>query len=79
MISASRFNMTGALPAGFGGSKLAVGADHGAPYGGVQFPIPLLQGFVPVDFMVHGRPGGISVFPRIRTGVDRGSDPELYR
>lgn len=78
-ISASRFNMTGALPTGFGGSQLAVGADRGAPYGGVQLPIPLLQGFVPVDFMVQGRPGGISVFPRIRTGVDRGSDPELYR
>ena len=78
-ISASRFNMTGGLPTGFGGSQLAVGADRGAPYGGVQLPIPLLQGFVPVDFMVQGRPGGISVFPRIRTGVDRGSDPELYR
>jgi len=78
-ISASRFSMTGSLPTGFGGSQLAVGADHGAAYGGVQIPIPLLQGFVPVDFMVQGRPGGVSIFPRIRTGVDRGSDPELYR
>ncbi len=78
-ISASRFNMTGALPTGFGGSQLALGADHRAPYGGVQFPIPLLQGFIPVDFMVQGRPGGVSVYPRIRTGVDSGSDPELYR
>jgi len=78
-ISASRFSMTGTLPTGFGGSQLAVGADQRAPYGGVQIPIPLLQGFIPVDFMVQGRPGGISVFPRIRTGVDRGSDPELYR
>ncbi len=78
-ISASRFNMTGALPTGFGGSQLAVGADHRAPYGGVQFPIPLLQGFIPVDFMVQGRPGGVSIYPRIRTGVDSGSDPELYR
>ena len=78
-ISASSFNMTGALPAGFGGSQLALGADHRAPYGGVQIPIPLLQGFIPVDFMIQGRPGGISVYPRIRTGVDTGSDPELYR
>ena len=78
-ISASRFNMTGALPTGFGGSQLALGADHRAPYGGVQFPMPLLQGFIPVDFMVQGRPGGVSVYPRIRTGVDSGSDPELYR
>ena len=78
-ISASRFSMTGALPTGFAGSQLSVGSDRGAPYGGVQIPIPLLQGFVPVDFMVQGRPGGVSVFPHIRTGVDRGSDPELYR
>ncbi|MGZ8497556.1 MAG: hypothetical protein ACXW5W_03955 [Candidatus Binatia bacterium] len=78
-ISASRFSMTGALPTGFGGSQLALGTDQGAPYGGVQLPIPLLQGFIPVDFMVQGRPGGVSVYPRIRTGVDSGSDPELYR
>ena len=24
-------------------------------------------------------PGGVSIFPRIRTGADTGSDPELYR
>jgi len=78
-ISASHFSMTSGLPTGFGGSQVAVGADKGAPYGGVQIPIPLLQGFIPVDFMVQGRPGGISVSPRIRTGVDKGSDPELYR
>ncbi|HET7009016.1 MAG TPA: hypothetical protein VFK65_26205 [Candidatus Binatia bacterium] len=78
-ISASRFSMTGGLPAGFGGSQLAVGTDRGSAYGGVQIPIPLLQGFVPVDFMVQGRPGGVAVIPHIRTGVDKGSDPELYR
>jgi len=78
-ISPSHFNMTGALPTSFGGSQLALGANQRAPYGGVQFPIPLLQGFIPVDFMVQGRPGGVSVYPRIRTGVDSGSDPELYR
>ena len=78
-ISASRFSMTGGLPTGFGGSQLAVGSDRGTPYGGVQIPIPLLQGFIPVDFMVQGRPGGVSVIPHIRTGVDKGSDPELYR
>ena len=78
-LSASRFSMTGGLPTSFGGSQLALGSDRGAAYGGVQIPIPLLQGFIPVDFMVQGRPGGISVFPRIHTGADRASDPELYR
>jgi hypothetical protein len=78
-ISASRFSMNGALPAGLWGNQLAIGGDHRSPFAGVQLPIPLLEGFIPVDFMVQGRPGGISLYPRIRTGADTGSDPELYR
>ncbi|MGH7824177.1 MAG: tetratricopeptide repeat protein, partial [Candidatus Binatia bacterium] len=62
-ISASRFSMTGTLPTGLWGNQIAIGGDHRSPYGGVQLPIPLLQGFVPVDFMVQGRPGGFSVYP----------------
>ncbi|MBI2368120.1 MAG: hypothetical protein HYV01_24365, partial [Deltaproteobacteria bacterium] len=46
---------------------------------GVELPIPLLQGFIPVDFMVQGRPGGFSVYPKIHLGKDSGADPELYR
>lgn len=78
-ISASRFSMTGALPTGFGSNQLAVGSDSRGGFAGVRMPIPLLQGFIPVDFMVQGRPGGVSVFPRIQTGADKGTDPELYR
>jgi len=78
-ISASRFSMTGALPTGLWGSQLAVGGDSRSPFGGVQLPIPLLEGFIPVDFMIQGRPGGISLYPRIHTGVTSGADPELYR
>ncbi|MBM4262763.1 MAG: hypothetical protein FJ145_15200 [Deltaproteobacteria bacterium] len=78
-ISASRFSLTGALPTGLGGNQLAVGSDSRGGFAGVRMPIPLLQGFIPVDFMVQGRPGGVSVFPRIQTGADRGADPELYR
>ena len=78
-ISASRFSMTGGLPTGLWGSQVAVGSDHKSPFAGVQLPIPLLQGFIPVDFMVQGRPGGVSVYPRIRTGSDNNEDPELYR
>ena len=78
-ISASRFTMAGALPAGLWGGQLAVGTDHKGGFAGVQLPIPLLQGFVPVDFMVQGRPGGVSVYPRIRTGESKNEDPELYR
>jgi hypothetical protein len=78
-ISASRFSMTGGLPAGLWGNQLAIGGDHRSPYAGVQLPIPLLEGFIPVDFMVQGRPGGVSLYPRIRTSGDAGADPELYR
>jgi hypothetical protein len=78
-ISASRFSMTGTLPTGLWGSQLAVGGDSRSPYGGVQLPIPLLEGFIPVDFMIQGRPGGVSLYPRIHTGTVSGADPELYR
>jgi hypothetical protein len=78
-LSASRFSMTGAVPAGLWGNQLAIGGDHKSPFVGMQLPIPLLEGFIPVDFMIQGRPGGISLYPKIRTGADTGSDPELYR
>ncbi len=78
-ISASRFSMTGGLPAGLWGNQLAIGGDRGGAFAGVQMPIPLLEGFIPVDFMVQGRPGGVSLYPRIRTSGDAGVDPELYR
>jgi hypothetical protein len=78
-ISASRFSMSGALPAGLWGNQLAVGSDHKSAFAGVQLPIPLIQNFIPVDFMVQGRPGGVSVYPRIHLGRDSGEDPELYR
>jgi hypothetical protein len=29
--------------------------------------------------MVQGRPGGLSIYPKIHTGRDKGEDPELYR
>jgi hypothetical protein len=78
-ISASRFSMTGTLPTGLWGSQLAIGGDSRSPFGGVQIPMPLLEGFVPVDFMIQGRPGGVSLYPRIHTGATGGADPELYR
>jgi tetratricopeptide (TPR) repeat protein len=78
-ISASRFSMSGALPAGLWGNQVAVGADRRGNFAGVQLPIPLLKDFIPVDFMIHGRPGGFSVYPRIHAGKASGEDPELYR
>jgi hypothetical protein len=78
-ISSTRFSMSGALPAGLWGNQLSVGSDQKGGYGGVQMPLPLIQGFIPVDFMVQGRPGGFSVYPNIHLSPDTGADPELYR
>jgi hypothetical protein len=78
-ISASRFSLSGGLPTGLWGNQLTIGSDRGGGFAGVQLPIPLLEGFIPVDFMIQGRPGGISIYPRLRTGADAGADPELYR
>ena len=78
-ISASRFSMNGALPTGLWGNQIAIGNDSKSPFAGIQLPIPLLEGFIPVDFMIQGRPGGVSIYPKIRTGGDTGADPELYR
>ena len=71
--------MNGALPTGLWGNQLAIGTDQKGGFAGVLLPIPLLQGFIPVDFMVQGRPGGFSIYPKIHTGQDKGEDPELYR
>jgi tetratricopeptide (TPR) repeat protein len=78
-ISASRFSMTGGLPTGLWGNQLAIGTDYKSPFAGVQLPIPLLEGFVPIDFMVQGRPGGVAIYPRIHTGESRSEDQELYK
>jgi hypothetical protein len=78
-ISASRFSMSGALPTGLWGDQLAVGSDHRGSFAGVRLPIPLLKDFIPVDFLVHGRPGGFSVYPRIHSTPSSTEDAELYR
>jgi hypothetical protein len=78
-ISPNHFSMTGNLPTGLWGNQLAVGTDQKGGFAGVQVPIPLLQGFIPVDFMVQGRFGGFSVYPKIHTSQSVGEDPELYR
>jgi hypothetical protein len=78
-ISSRGLSMVGALPTGLWGSQLAIGNDSKSPFAGLRLPIPLLEGFIPVDFMVQGRPGGFSVYPKIQTRGDKGADPELYK
>jgi hypothetical protein len=78
-ISSRGLSMVGALPTGLWGSQFAIGSDSKSPFAGMRLPIPLLEGFIPVDFMVQGRPGGFSVYPKIQTRLDKGGDPELYK
>ena len=78
-ISASHFDISGGLPTGLWGEKIMVGHDQGSPFAGLLLPIPLLQGFIPVDFMVQGGARRFAVFPKIRLSQDKGNDQELYR
>jgi hypothetical protein len=78
-VSASGLRLSGGLPAGLWGDRLTLGTDQKSPFAGLQLPIPLLQDFIPVDFMFQGRPGRLSVFPKIHLYEDKGNDQGLYR
>jgi hypothetical protein len=78
-VSGSGFSLTGTLPAGVWGDRVALGTDERSPYASFQLPVPLLQGFIPVDFLFQGRPGRLSIFPQIHTSKEHGEDKELYR
>lgn len=78
-ISGRGLNMSGSLPTGLWGDRFAFGTDERSPFAGVQLPIPLLQDFIPVDFMLQGRPGQFSLFPKIHIYEAKGDDRELYR
>jgi tetratricopeptide (TPR) repeat protein len=78
-IGASRFDLSGSLPAGWWADRLAIGADARSPFAGLQLPIPVLQGFIPIDFMLRAGPGRVSVFPKLHQSKDKGDDQALYR
>ncbi|MBI2989350.1 MAG: hypothetical protein HYY45_21535, partial [Deltaproteobacteria bacterium] len=78
-ISASGFDLSGSFPAGLWGDRLSVGTDQKSPFAGLQLPIPMLQGFIPVDFLLQGRPGRFSIFPKIHMQKSKDDDQELYR
>ena len=78
-ISGSGFNLTGSVPAGLWGDRVSLGTDEKSPYASLQLPIPLLQGFIPVDFLFQGRPGRLSLYPQIHTKKGQTEDKELFR
>ena len=78
-ITTSGISLSGDIPASFLGNELVIGNDVNSPYAGLRIPIPFLDEFVPVDFMIRARPGGPSLTPRLRTQDDAVEDAHLYR
>ncbi len=77
-VSTGGFNITGNLPESLGGDKISLGTDGATPLGGLQLPIPLLQDFIPVDFLLQGSTGRPSLIPQIHRYRTKG-DNTLYR
>jgi len=71
----SGFDVKGTLPKEVAGTRLTFGKDQRSSYVGVEVPMP----FVPVDFMILGRNGVPSLYPRIRLPEKELKDEELYR
>ena len=71
----SGLDVRGTLPKEIAGTRLAFGKDQRSSYVGVEVPMP----FVPVDFMLLGRNGMPSLYPKIRLPENALKDEELYR
>ncbi len=69
------FDVRGTLPKDVLGTRLAFGRDQFSSYVGIEVPMPL----VPVDFLLLGRDGLPSLYPRIRIPNQHIKDEELYR
>ena len=69
------FDIRGTLPRDILGTRLAFGRDQFSSYVGLEVPMPL----VPVDFLLLGRDGLPSLYPRIRLPDQQIKDEELYR
>lgn len=68
-------DIRGTLPKEIAGTRLAFGKDQRSAYIGLEVPMPL----VPVDFLLLGRNGIPSLYPRIRLPEKELKDEELYR
>jgi hypothetical protein len=68
-------DLRGTLPKEIAGTRLAFGKDQRSAYVGLEVPMPL----IPVDFLLLGRNGLPSLYPRIRLPDKALKDEELYR
>lgn len=71
----SGLDIRGTLPKEIAGTRLAFGKDQRSSYVGLEVPMP----FVPVDFLLLGRNGMPSLYPKIRLPEKALQDEELYR
>ena len=78
-ISKSGFDVNGSLPASVAGERLRLGYDEKSPFAGLELPLPYLQGFIPVDFLLQGGPGRFSIAPKIHLKKGKVDDQELYQ
>ena len=69
------FDVRGTLPRDILGTRLAFGRDQFSSYVGLDVPMPL----IPVDFLLLGRDGLPSLYPRIRLPEHTVEHEELYR
>lgn len=77
-VSTGGFNISGKLPEYLGGDKISLGTEGTTPMGSLQLPIPLLQDFIPVNFLIQGSTGLPSFIPQIHRYETKG-DRTLYR
>ncbi len=73
--SGTELDIRGVLPKEILGTNLAFGKDQRSAFIGMEVPMP----FVPVDFLLLGRSGMPSLYPKIRLPDSRLSNEELYR
>ncbi len=74
-VGGSGVDLRGTLPKEIAGTRVAFGTDQRSAYVGLEVPMP----FVPVDFLLLGRDGTPSLYPRIRLPEKPLQDEELYR
>ena len=80
-VSTTHFDISGDLPTTLWGNRVSFGSDEKSPFAGLQLPIPLLQDFIPVDFLVQGRLGQPSLIPQIHRFKNKHEkeDDSLFR
>ncbi len=74
-VGESGVDLRGTLPKEIAGTRLAFGRDQRSAYVGMEVPVP----FIPVDFLLLGRNGMPSLYPRIRLPEQALEDEKLYQ